>query len=951
VDLLTGFLALAVTVFSSFPLIRKLFRDEDIFTMLIISFIFGLSVILLPLYIVGILLGQGFVATSWIIFLISTVFFLVSATKFVPKAPEHIGKLKNILKDASRSPLDCVFVAAIVFFIFKYFYILSIKGIFDWDAIGLYLPFGRRIYEADSIPLSGYDYEPVIRPVGISVLYAWMHSLSGSAYDENFRLFPILFIIVTMLIIYALGVDFGSKKMAKIAVIIYILLPLHDAVLFYASYYPDLCYNTLILGMFFLMYKYIVKRETRYCLLSGISLGLSILMKLQAAYFLPATLFVFAGLLENRRLRLTATYLSSLFTSFLFVFFVWPDSSFFPGLPITSQILASLFIFGATTLVVIATEGYVKTLHMKSYTTLKVLKSALAFYGTTASIAAIWFLRNHFFTGSWVWSFQISSPNRLWARDFLSSVQDPISHGNIGTFLLSLVLIPFTVYVLGTMWIIPKLVGITRQVQVQKRSLLMIIWVVGYWIGYFWSVFHHFELYALNPRDLFPLAPFFSLFAAFGINCVAKYFTKKHDEALIIYLLVSLGFVSLTQSLLICDYGPTPLRSTLLTWQFPKYSDTLLSFMPSLLFFTLIVNALIFSVPISRKFIKNLMRTRKRRIEVRVKRNTPLKNWSKRIILVVLTFSLLVAPYVWLTYEFSGGNIQAFGENQLKPIYGGLFTEVAPYLEYHAEDGEVIIMTESYGLQYHLHRNVRVIALSVPGNLAALRDVIESNDSAVVLSSLREYGVRYFLLGKDRPPFTEYLSNRSILLDIVRDPRYFKLISFKNWDLYESIQGRKSVVTGWKDDSFTSNWTYYTTYIDGGVQNPEGSTYSFRSDGGVLNFTISGQGHVCFKYFGIPPINTSEYRYVAVRVKGSPNARWLFRFISRDDVGKDFPYWAAPSQNWRIYTFDMTTEWEGTFKNKVFIPDAYLQLKSVDSKPATVYIDFYMVFKYESVEE
>lgn len=952
-NLITGFLALAVTVLSSFPLIRKFFRDEDIFTVLIISFIFGLSSILLPLYFVGILLGRGFVATSWVIFLISAVLFLVSATKSVPKMREYIEKLKITLRNATKSPLNYAFIVTLIFFIFKYSYILSIKGIFDWDAIDLYLPFGRRIYEVDYIPLSGYDYEPVVRPVGISVLYAWMYSLGGSAYDENFRLFPILFVILTMLIIYALGVEFGSKKIAKIAAIIYMLLPLHDAVLFYASYYPDLCYNALILGMFFFMYKYVVKQEIKYLLLSGISFGLSSLMKLQAGYFLPGTLFVFAGLLGNRRLRLTAIYLSSLSIGFLFVFFVWPDLSFFPNLPITSQILASLFIFGATTLVVIVTEGQVKTLHKKSYRTLRVLKSVSVFYGTTALIAAIFFLRNWFLTGSLLWSIQISDLNRPWAFDFLSSMQASVPLMNISTYLVLVVLIPFTVYVLGT-WIIPMLVDMIQRLKIQKKGLLMIIWMIGYWIGYFWSTFNHFELYytTVNPRDFYPFAPFFALFAAFGINHIAKYFTKNHEETFIIYLLSSLGFVSLTQSLLIHAYGPSFLRGgfdyvaklfgsslNVLVWQLPR--ETMLSFIPNILYFFLIVNILIFSVPIFGRLIKRLM---KYHIEVRLKLNTSFKELSKKAMLLVLMFSLVVAPYLWLTYEFSGGEIQSFGESQLEPLYGGLFTEIATYLEDHVEDGDVIIMAESPSLQYYLHRNVKVIVLNVAGNLAALRDVIESNDSATVLSSLREYGVRYFLLRKSRTRFTEYLSTKSILLDVVYNPRYFKLISFKHWDLYESIEGRKLVVIGWKDDSFTSNWTYYTI-------NPEGLTYSFRSDGNILNFTISGNGQVAFKYSGIPPINASEYRYVAVRVKGSHNARWSFRFFSRGDVGMDFPYWENAPQNWKIYTFDMTTEWEGMFKNKVLIPDAYLGLKSVDSKPATVYIDFSMAFKYQSVGE
>jgi len=277
----------------------------------------------------------------------------------------------------------------------------------------------------------------------------------------------------------------------------------------------------------------------------------------------------------------------------------------------------------------------------------------------------------------------------------------------------------------------------------------------------------------------------------------------------------------------------------------------------------------------------------------------------------------------------------------LKPIYGGLFTEVAPYLEYHAEDGEVIIMTESYGLQYHLHRNVRVIALSVPGNLAALRDVIESNDSAVVLSSLREYGVRYFLLRKGRPQFTEYLSNRSILLDIVRDPRYFELISFKNWDLYEFIQGRKMVVIGWKDDSFTSNWTYIEGY------STKNANWSFISDSDVLTVTVAGNATVYFRYLGLPFLNTTEYQYVACRVRGSPNARWLFRLFSQDgSLSYDFPYWWKPSEDWDIYPFSIA---ETRLKDQLLDQQAFLDVKSVDSNPARIYVDFYFIYKYESV--
>jgi len=946
VDPLTGFFALTITMFSNFPLVSKLLKDEDVFTKLVISFVFGLFTILLPLYIVGILLDQGIVAISWVIFLSSITFFSLNAIKFVLKVPKYIGKLKNVLKDASRSPIDWVFVVAIVFFIFKYFYILSIKGIFDYDALSLYLPFGRRIYEADSIPLTGYDYQPVIRPVGISVLYAWMHSLSGSAYDENFRLFPILFVVVTILILYTLGVDFWSKKIAKIAIIVYTMLPLHDAVLFYASYYPDLLYNTLILATFFFMYKYLMKKSTKYCLLGGISFGLSLLMKLQAAYFLQAMLFIFAGFLENKRLRITATYLSSLFTGFLFIFFIWPDLSFFWSLPITSQILAFFVILSATTLVVIAKEDCVKTLQMKSYALLRVFKDALIF-GITASIAVVWFLRNYFRTGSWVWIIGIGIPNYQWALDFLSQTQKPIPLVNIGMYIFSLVLIPFTVYVLG-MWIIPILIGMLRGVKIQKRSLLMIIWMIGYWIGYFWSNFWHFELYytIVNERDLYFFAPFFSLFAALGINHISRYFTKNHDETFTIYMLSSLGFISLTQSLLIFTYGPNLLRSTFndvaklfscplnaLIWQLPR--ENMLSYTPNILYFIFSVNISILCIPLLGKLIIRIM---KRHIIVNLNVNSHLKDCSRKIISIVLAFLLLVTPYIWLTYEFSGGNIQAFGENQLKPKYGGLFTEVTPYLENQVEDGDVILMTDYYPLQYYLHRNVRVITLNEPGNLAAFRSAIEGNNSMVV-NTLGKLNVRYVLLMKGRTQFTEYLSNNSRILDVVRDPRYFQLFSFQNWNLYESIQGTKSVIIGWKDDLFTSNWNYIESY------STKNARWSFTSEGDVLTVTVAGNATVSFRYLGLPLLQTTEYQYIACRVRGSSNARWLFRLFSQDgSLSYDFPYWWKPSGNWETYLFRID---QTPLKDQLLDKQAFLDIKSVDSSPATLYVNFYMIFRYE----
>jgi len=173
-----------------------------------------------------------------------------------------------------------------------------------------------------------------------------------------------------------------------------------------------------------------------------------------------------------------------------------------------------------------------------------------------------------------------------------------------------------------------------------------------------------------------------------------------------------------------------------------------------------------------------------------------------KTILFFLSFFIILNPYIVLTYEYSGGDIRSFGENQLKNIYDGLLTEVAPYLESHVEDNEIILMPIYYPLQNFLHRNVRVIALNKYANLGALRDLIENNNSDTIMSSLYELNVSYFLEYKVKTPFEKNLYKSSILFNVVRNPRYSKLISFRHWNLYELIEGRESAIIGYEDNLF-----------------------------------------------------------------------------------------------------------------------------------------------------
>ncbi len=52
-DPFAGLLVFVITVFASFPLLRTLLKKEDMLTVVLMSFTLGLSLIILPLTIVG----------------------------------------------------------------------------------------------------------------------------------------------------------------------------------------------------------------------------------------------------------------------------------------------------------------------------------------------------------------------------------------------------------------------------------------------------------------------------------------------------------------------------------------------------------------------------------------------------------------------------------------------------------------------------------------------------------------------------------------------------------------------------------------------------------------------------------------------------------------------------------------------------------------------------------
>ena len=1112
-DLLVEITAPFVLCFLAYPLAHRVFRskEQNSGEVLVASFILSFLLIILLPYGVGVIIGGGFALTSWVIYLLG-IFSITFSIKWFFKDIQI--SLKKVRSAISRLQLlDMVFVLILIGFLFKYIYYLSVRAVTDWDATTGYLVYSKAISLSDHVPLTAFDFSRYTKPMGISFLYSWIYSLGTSVSEENFRLIPIAFIIVTLLLIYLITKALSSPSVAKIAVMIYMFLPLQDSILYYCAYYPDIAFYALILSVFYFLYKYVNTLEIKFCLISGLGLGLSLVLKAQTALFFVPILLVFVVLSNKKLIRVVMPFALS-FAFLVFLILTSSGSASFSKILTTESFLALALIATLSSIVAFAVQSQNKTFGYEKLSILPV-KGLFLFLGASC-IALVWYLRNYLTMGTFIWLSSIKEPNLQWSIGILSdtAVKTP---SQPQTLLLFVGLSILVHAILGSAWLVPRIIGLAK-VRGNKHVLLIHIWVLGLIIAYILYAFNGilFSSFTLNPRDLVSLAPFFSIYGAFGLIAIAKYFSRTKHDLVILCLLLFFGVVSLTQSLLMLYYPPSFLyeffnqtaKLSLSSWSSLAHGPPEVA-----------LNWLLFGVAVSSflliplVFLKSAKHFLHRKTTEAVICNDLRKSvvYKKVIVFLLISVSfltLLIVPYVALTYQYGDGNIFAFKENQERMIYNGLYTDILPYLRNNTSNGDVILTvgTGNTGLQYKLD-SVKFVDLTFPDNLAAVRSLVDSNSTEDIAAMLHTMHVRYFLFplgGGYGESFVGWLFNNSHLIHAVLDQRFAVLkLNSGGWVLFE-ITNRNPANFGWEQDDFTeykfsetnprvivddgqesfwtgdlwgngsisvplittnliekqsgaesgqitvgngngSRWRIYHSYtekqdwgqfeavslywfgantsktlniyidaanstnrwirqitenwlgwkrlviplgdfikigfpsknevkevsigfynednvsgtwlIDRAIvdadgrgdwiftNNPqaEGLDYNFVNYTGVLNLTVWGreEGFASFQNKKIPALPTSEFHYVLCVVKGTENARWLFRLFSSNGTSYDFPWWGAPTADWKLYLFDLSTI--AVFQNTTLRNDAYLALKTTDGKPASIYIDLYQI--------
>lgn len=778
------------------------------------SLIVSLAFILLPLYFVGTVIGTGFIISSVLIYLIGSLLIAAHVSVHVHDFPRILINISRSIKKITKS--NPVLIASITAFIVRYSIFLLFKGIIDWDAASYYLPDARIIVDQDKIPI--YP-EVSIRPLGISVLYSWVYTLSSSATTENFRLIPLPFALAILIMTYLIAKSIFSEKFATLAVIVYTFMPLHDWILFISSFYPDIVFDTLFLATFYFIYKYVKTRENSYGFLCGLALGLSTFMKIQGFILYPMMLLIISPFFQRRSVRL----LISSLTPFVFLLgaplLLREDLNY---IFMKERLVLISLIFLLATVIVLIGEMQAKGVPSLRFVGQNPVKILLFICAVSLPFIPFLLLRNYLFLGTFLMEGNIKDPRHQFATAFTRSLSanqstPPLMH--IYLIHLSSLFFFLTISYLGTVWLLPKLIGIIKSIRLNKESSLLYIWFIGYYMFYFYTLLLFPELInSINFRWLFPIAPFLAVFSAVGIFFMVKFFTRSQNVNKMILVAMFFGIFSATQFHLIYLFRPFPFDSFFtgisslvgapwitLTGELAWYPEMVGMESLNLLKFGFIVSVLSlvllapFRPPLSLCFHTiraRLSKATRGRIIFR-SRKFDFKPKNARFILLTLLilFTTQIIPYVILIYQVSGGNFSAFKDKErLMFDFQDLYSEILPYLQKNINKGDAIVAVDvrGTGLCYYLNDAKFIdIATLIPYLYPDFG--IDASQALSIFNSLK---VRYFLLPGTYPGVTgrgnqliEELSKRTPLLSIVRNTEYFARINTQTtaWELYEFV--------------------------------------------------------------------------------------------------------------------------------------------------------------------
>jgi hypothetical protein len=730
INFLTQISALLILCFAPYSILQffSFFKKLSLLEKIVVSAVLGIFFVLFPLYIAGTLIGNFFVETSLVIYVLGlallcvNVFILLRLFVGSIKGKSFRNYINALFKQHSRlSFIDFALVVCLIFFAMKYVLLLETKAILDYDVSTTYLPLARTIVQQNHIPLTMNNIY-VTGTVGNSVLFSWIYVISFSLQAENFRLLPFFFTMVTIIIVYLITKQFFNSNVSKLAVLVFMFLPMVDSSLVWFSFYADISFVMLMVSALYFLLKYLRTKQNFFLLFLGLSIGLSSFMKSQFVWLFPVLLFCFIPTIKNRALR----YFMCLIIPFVFLLGITPLSygvSAFQRIfiQLASYFSVQNFWYGFSIIllsVLIAfLSGYsVNNAVFDKFSKLNVLKVLAVTIAITTPFFAVWYIRNYLQLGTFLWHTSINNADLQWA----STILQTSSSSSSGPFYLSLLLFPIVLPALGTAFLLPKLASL-KLLKIKPESFVLFAWAIGYFLISFGFTS------LISDRVFYPLLPFIAIFSAAGIYFVVRAFKKFED----INTMILLGCISTVQSNLIYQLSHMS-STTFISDMFSQISSFLglsWSTLSGQLSMSTVINqtmSLIFVALVSTVVIVCLLFF------------VTSRNMSKKArtilyfgFVFVTAFAVLFAPYYNLVDTASNGDISSFGSVERTYYgYGNLYPNIVPYLVANGGNNFNVLTygVSGTGLAYYL-KNATLFDVSQAETVALFRGAIQSEDA------------------------------------------------------------------------------------------------------------------------------------------------------------------------------------------------------------------------------
>jgi hypothetical protein len=742
---------------------------HDFAEVLVFSYLFGLSIVVIVLFIGGALGIFSQISTLlWLVGLITLIHLIF-------KLPRK--NLKRTL-NLSVEKLSLFALVVCIGLIITYILVLYSRAINDSDVANTYLPMARQIVIDNSITYSrGYDYNIFIKPIGGAILYGWIFSITNSIESEAFRMLPLTSLIASMTLVYLITKNVTKDRYIAIkSLVIYCILPIHDKLLLYNAFYPDTFYLPIIFLILYLLLKtssQINVSSTFDYFSLGVAIGAASLFKAQSVYILPVIVvwlsFKFAK-------KIMSFYMAS-FSVFIPIFFYFLSISIQSGhfSPVFYLESLSGLIFLGSIWFAICFFVFLRNKHQQDtvYQETHILKKIIYLLLPFAVIISLQYGHQFLLYKTILWTSGISIPNIDWARMQLNASSPIINITPSPVGILFYVFLMLTIH-MGFQYFLPFALGLWESLKTMGYRMLSFL-LFSYITSLILSKCYLLQVttyLTLNQRDMYILIPFFTIALGIFVHNISKKSVLNTSTILLYIYFASISYLtsvfiierSLSKSIiyvavaLILNFAGLKEREGILYLPADMFSFLSFNFQKYLLI------SIICGLPPTLTY---LYRKRLLRINIKIKFQFRIPKFISdftrkyaKVFYVLLFLAIFAFPRI--DTLFSQGGIEHFEEKELLSNIGSLTNLIRDYRSYNVKG--IITFRVPSSLPYYLN-NIRLLDLSDAANLAKLKEVIENEDITNSIETLQDLNITHLLLPinkQDMPPLLQTFFSRFI---------------------------------------------------------------------------------------------------------------------------------------------------------------------------------------------